>query len=65
MRRNVTSVTGYFEQKKLRFTVENLIVYSRMNPGGGRGGGGGYCPICAIQVYAAVKGVVFKQLTLG
>ena len=29
------------------------------------GGGGGYCHIWAIQVCAAVKGMVFKQFTLG
>ena len=28
------------------------------------GGGGGYCPIWAIQVCAAVKGMVFKQFIL-
>ena len=28
-------------------------------------GGGGYCQIWAIWVFAAVKGMVFKQLTLG
>ena len=27
--------------------------------------GGGYCHIWAIQVCAAVKGMVFKQFTLG
>ena len=27
--------------------------------------GGGYCHIWAIYVYAAVKGMVFKQFTLG
>ena len=31
-----------------------------------RGGGGvGYCHIWAIKVCAAVKGMVFKQFTLG
>ena len=30
-----------------------------------RGGGGGYCHIWAIQVCAAVKGMVFKQFTVG
>ena len=30
-----------------------------------RGGGGGYCHIWAIWVCAAVKGMVFKQFTLG
>jgi len=29
------------------------------------GGGGGYCHIWAIQVCAAVKGMVFKQFTLA
>ena len=29
------------------------------------GGGGGYCHIWAIQACAAVKGMVFKQFTLG
>ena len=29
------------------------------------GGGGGYCHIWAIWVCAAVKGMVFKQFTLG
>ena len=29
------------------------------------GGGGGYRHIWAIQVYAAVKGMVLKQFTLG
>ena len=28
-------------------------------------GGGGYCHIWAIEVCAAVKGMVFKQFTLG
>ena len=28
-------------------------------------GGGGYCHIWAIWVCAAVKGMVFKQFTLG
>ena len=28
-------------------------------------GPGGYCHIWAIQVCAAVKGMVFKQFTLG
>ena len=28
-------------------------------------GGGGYCHTWAIQVCAAVKGIVFKQFTLG
>ena len=28
-------------------------------------GGGGYCHIWAIQVCAAVKGMVFKQFTLA
>ena len=28
-------------------------------------GGGGYCQIWAIWVCAAVKGIVFKQFTLG
>ena len=28
-------------------------------------GGGGYCHIWAIKVWAAVKGMVFKQFTLG
>ena len=31
----------------------------------GGGGGGGYCHIWAIWVCAAVKGMVFKQFTLG
>ena len=31
----------------------------------GVGGGGGYCHILAILVCAAVKGMVFKQFTLG
>lgn len=35
-------------------------------PGGGEGGGGGgYCRILAILVLAAVKGMFFKQFTLG
>ena len=35
-------------------------------PGGGGGGGGGRnCHIWAIGVCAAVKGMVFKQFTLG
>ena len=29
------------------------------------GGGGGYCHMWAIYVCAAVKGMVFKQFTLG
>ena len=29
------------------------------------GRGGGYCHIWVIQVRAAVKGMVFKQFTLG
>ena len=29
------------------------------------GGGGGYCHIWAIWVWAAVKGMVFQQFTLG
>ena len=29
------------------------------------GGGGGYCHIWATWVCAAVKGMVFKQFTLG
>ena len=29
------------------------------------GGGGGYCHMWTIWVYAAVKGMVFKQITLG
>ena len=32
---------------------------------GGGGGGWGYCHIWAIWVCAAVKGMVFKQFTLG
>ena len=28
-------------------------------------GGGGYCHMWTIWVYAAVKGMVFKQITLG
>ena len=28
-------------------------------------GGGGYCDIWAVLVCAAVKGMVFKQFTLG
>ena len=31
----------------------------------GGGGGGGYCHIWAFLVCAAVKGMVFKQFTLG
>ena len=31
----------------------------------GGGGGGGYCQIWARKVCAAVKGMVFKQFTLG
>ena len=32
---------------------------------GSHPGGGGYCHIWAIWVCAAVKGMVFKQFTLG
>ena len=32
---------------------------------GGGGEGGGYCHMWAIYVCAAVKGMVFKQFTLG
>ena len=32
---------------------------------GARPGGGGYCHMWAIWVFAAVKGMVFKQFTLG
>ena len=43
---------------------------AKLRPGsdlysGEPGGGGGYCHIWAIQVYPAVKGIVFKQFTQG
>ena len=44
------------ETSKLRHGVNEAI--------GGPGGEGGYCHIWAIEVCAAVKGMVFKQFTL-
>ena len=44
----------------LSFQGFSLLVLRENIPGGG-----GYCHIWAIWVYAAVKGMVFKQFTLG
>ena len=49
-------------------TLKGLAVQkvdNTSNRGGGGGGVVGYCHIWAIQVCAAVKGMVFKQFTLG
>ena len=41
--------------------VPPLLRQKKKSPGGG----GGYCHIWAIWACAAVKGMVFKQFTLG
>ena len=43
----------------------NMQLPSRHDRVQSPGGGGGYFHIWAIQVCAAVKGIVFKQFTLG
>ena len=40
--------------------VQGSKIFSRVP----RGGGGGYCLIWAIYVFATVKGMVLKQFTL-
>ena len=46
----------------INFNVRYCCIIYNVAPDGG---GGGYCHIWAIWVCAAVKGMVFKQITLG
>ena len=48
-----------------RCPLSNLSQLSPMICTGDQAGGGGYCHIWAVLVCAAVKGMVFKQFTLG
>ena len=43
-------------------SLDVFVKVMRMNA---RAGGGGYCQIWAIKVFAAVKGMVFKKFTIG
>ena len=44
-------------------SISDTVVETNFQPIRSRGGG--YCHVWAIYVCAAVKGMVFKQLTLG
>ena len=46
------------------YIAGGIFTFSGYLEGGGVGGGG-YCHIWAIKVCTAVKGMVFKQFTLG
>ena len=53
------------DQKKVIIKIKRGNVHMCSAVFKGAPGGGGYCHIWAIWVCAAVKGMVFKQFTLG